>query len=231
MTARRDQILVVDDEADVTDLVAYHLRANGWLVETLNDATKILDISRRFAPNLMIVDVNMPGLSGLQICRLFKADSAFRNIPIMLLTARTEVEDRILGLETGADDYVCKPFSPRELVLRVKRLLVKKGPEVAQEKRLVFGPISLDEERHEVEVYGDLVDLTLTEFRLLRVLMECRGRVQRREQLLVSVWKQDSEMETRTVDTHVRRLREKLGAACDLLETVRGVGYRINSSG
>lgn len=231
MTARRDQILVVDDEADVTDLVAYHLRANGWLVETLNDATKILDISRRFAPNLMIVDVNMPGLSGLQICRLFKADSAFRNIPIMLLTARTEVEDRILGLETGADDYVCKPFSPRELGLRVKRLLVKKGPEVAQEKRLVFGPISLDEERHEVEVYGDLVDLTLTEFRLLRVLMECRGRVQRREQLLVSVWKQDSEMETRTVDTHVRRLREKLGAACDLLETVRGVGYRINSSG
>lgn len=231
MTARRDQILVVDDEADVTDLVAYHLRANGWLVETLNDATKILDISRRFAPNLMIVDVKMPGLSGLQICRLFKADSAFRNIPIMLLTARTEVEDRILGLETGPDDYVCKPFSPRELVLRVKRLLVKKGPEVAQEKRLVFGPISLDEERHEVEVYGDLVDLTLTEFRLLRVLMECRGRVQRREQLLVSVWKQDSEMETRTVDTHVRRLREKLGAACDLLKTVRGVGYRINSSG
>lgn len=230
MSTRIYKILVVDDEADVTDLVAYHLLAKGWRVETLNDATWILKTLRRFAPNLMIVDVTMPGLTGLQICRLFKADSFFGNVPIILLSARTEEGDRIRGLETGADDYVCKPFSPRELVLRVERLLMKNGIEGVKEKRLSIGPILLDDERHEVEVDEHLVPLTLTEFRLLRVLMERRGSVQTREQLLVSAWTRESEMETRTVDTHVRRLREKLGAAAYLLETVRGVGYRLNGS-
>lgn len=227
MTETQAKILVVDDEKDVTELVAYHLRAKGWEVETLSDPTHILEVSRRFSPDLMVIDVMMPGLDGLQICRLYKADPVFRHVPIVLLTARAEEEDRIRGFETGADDYVCKPFSPRELTLRVERLLRPREQLASGAKALRAGPITLDDDRHEVRVEGVPVDLTATEFRLLCLLMERRGRVQTREQLLVNVWNYDSEMETRTVDTHVRRLREKLGAGAEVIETVRGLGYRI----
>ncbi len=227
MTEKTARILVVDDEEDVTELVAYHLRAKGWQVDTLTDPTRILEVSRRLAPDLMILDVMMPGVDGLQICRLFKADPAFREVPIILLTARAEEEDRVQGFEIGADDYVCKPFSPRELVLRVQGLLKRRAERPEQGRSFAIGPIVLDEERHEVRVNQELVELTATEFRLLSLLMERRGRVQTREQLLVNVWNYDEDMETRTVDTHVRRLREKLGPAADLIETVRGVGYRI----
>lgn len=221
------KILVIDDETDVTDLVAYHLRMKGWQVETLNDTAYILSISRSFIPDLMIIDVTMPGLDGLQICRLFRADPSFRLVPIILLTARAEEEDRIRGLETGADDYVCKPFSPRELVLRAERLLAKNEVERPPENGFSPDMISLDEKRHEVRVNRKLVKLTLTEFRLLRVLMERRNRVQTREQLLLGAWNHEDRMETRTVDTHIRRLREKLGSAMHSIETVRGVGYRF----
>lgn len=227
MSENTENILVVDDERDVTDLVAYHLCSKGWKVETLTDPTRILEVSRRFVPDLMILDVMMPGLDGLQICRLFKADPAFRDVPIILLTARAEEEDRVQGFEIGADDYVCKPFSPRELTLRVQGLLKRRGEKAEEEGRVVVGPIVLDEERHEVLVDHKPVELTATEFRLLSLLMKRRGRVQTREQLLINVWNYDEEMETRTVDTHVRRLRDKLGSAASLLETVRGVGYRI----
>lgn len=227
MTQETAKILVVDDEKDVTDLVAYHLRAKGWHVETLTDPTRILEVSRRSALDLMILDVMMPGVDGLQICRLFKADPAFREVPIILLTARAEEEDRVQGFEIGADDYVCKPFSPRELVLRVQGLLKRRAERPEGGRSYAVGPIVLDQEHHEVRVNQELVDLTVTEFRLLNLLMERRGRVQTREQLLVNVWNYDEDMETRTVDTHVRRLREKLGPAADLIETVRGVGYRM----
>jgi len=228
MSAKTAKILVVDDEEDVTDLVAYHLRAKGWQVETLTDPTRILEISRKFEPDLMILDVMMPGLDGLQITRLFKADPALRDIPVVLLTARAEEEDRVKGFEIGADDYVCKPFSPRELALRVEGLLRRRQERSdRQGRRFAVGSITLDEERHEVRVDGEIVDLTATEFRLLGLLLQRQGRVQSREQLLINVWNYDEDMETRTVDTHVRRLREKLGAAAPLIETVRGVGYRI----
>lgn len=230
MNEKPPNILVVDDEKDVADLVAYHLRAKGWQVETLSDPARIMEVARRVDPKLMIVDVMMPGIDGLQICRLFKADSGFRHVPIVLLTARAEEEDRIRGLETGADDYVCKPFSPRELVLRVDRLLRQDEKPGQGAGQFRAGAISLDADRHEVQVEGRPVDLTVTEFRLLSLLLERRGRVQTREQLLINVWNYDSEMETRTVDTHVRRLREKLGPAADLIETVRGVGYRVTGN-
>lgn len=227
MTEKNAKILVVDDEEDVTELVAYHLRAKGWQVETLTDPARILEVSRRVCPDLIILDVMMPGVDGLQICRLFKADPGFREIPIILLTARAEEEDRVQGFEIGADDYVCKPFSPRELVHRVQGLLKRRNERAEGGQYLAVGPIALDQECHEVRVDGEAVDLTATEFRLLSLLMERRGRVQTREQLLVNVWNYDEEMETRTVDTHVRRLRDKLGQAADLIETVRGVGYRL----
>lgn len=233
MSDNNGKILVVDDEKDVTDLVAYHLRAKGWQVETLTDPTRILEVSRRFGPDLMILDVMMPGLDGLQICRLFKADPAFRDVPIVLLTARAEEEDRVQGFEIGADDYVCKPFSPRELALRVQGLLKRRTDRPAEEgagRSYRAGCIVLDQERYEVRVNGEPVDLTATEFRLLNLLMERQGRVQTREQLLVNVWNYDEDMETRTVDTHVRRLREKMGPGADLIETVRGVGYRMVAS-
>lgn len=230
MTEKTPRILIVDDENDVAELVAYHLRAKSWTVETLSDPNRILEVSRRFAPDLMILDIMMPGIDGLQICRLFKADPAFCHVPIILLTARAEEEDRVKGFEIGADDYVCKPFSPRELTLRVQGLLKRREERpVAGSKRLNIGLVTLDEELHEVWVDGRAVDLTATEFRLLTLLMERRGRVQTREQLLINVWNHDEDMETRTVDTHVRRLREKLGVAADMIETVRGVGYRVAS--
>lgn len=232
MSEKTAKILVVDDERDVTELVGYHLRAQGWHVEELSDPTRILEVSRRFDPDLIILDVMMPEIDGLQICRLFKADPAFQDVPIILLTARAQEEDRILGFEIGADDYVCKPFSPRELTLRVQGLLRRReGKSEEATKQRVAGAVVLDEDRHEVRVDGEPVALTATEFRLLSLLMERQGRVQSREQLLVNVWNYDEEMETRTVDTHVRRLREKLGSAADIIETVRGVGYRVTDKG
>ncbi len=226
---RGSKILVVDDEQDVSDLVAFNLKTQGAEVRTLSDPLRVLDVARSFMPDLFILDVMMPGLDGLQICRMIKVDSILKDVPIILLTARAEEEDRIQGFETGADDYVCKPFSPRELSLRVKGLLRRRVDRPTEEKRYQAGPIVLDEGLHEVRIHGAPVELTATEFRLLSVLLQRRGRVQSREQLLVSVWNYDESTETRTVDTHVRRLREKLGEVGGWIETVRGVGYRISA--
>ena len=222
------KILVVDDESDVSALVAYHLKAKGYQVEVVNDPNRSLGIARTFLPDLVILDVMMPDLSGIQICRLMRADPQLKKIPVVFLTAKAEENDRIQGLETGADDYICKPFSTKELVLRVQtilRRLTEAAP--AEPKRLQVGEIVIDTERHAVELHGQPLELTATEFNLLKLLMERRGRVQSREHLLLNVWNYETEIETRTVDTHVRRLREKLGSEADWIETVRGVGYRI----
>lgn len=223
------KVLVVDDEEDVTELVEFHLTARGFVVETVNDPRQALAAARRFRPDFFILDVMMPDLSGIQICRLLRADDDFGDTPVIFLTARAEEGDRILGLEVGADDYICKPFSPKELVLRVQSILRRSGRGRTGEepKRLHAGKITVDEERHEVRVDGERVDMTATEFRLLSLLIKRRGRVQSREQLLASVWNYDEEMETRTVDTHIRRIREKLGSEASVIETVRGVGYRV----
>ncbi|MCB1104115.1 MAG: response regulator transcription factor [Opitutaceae bacterium] len=222
------KILVVDDEPDVTDLLAYTLKAKGFTVEALNNPNASVGFARTFLPDLVILDVMMPELNGIQICRMLRADPALKHVPIIFLTAKAEEGDRIQGLENGADDYVSKPFSTKELVLRVQSILRRTSeggqPEV---KLLQAGDIVLDIARHEVKLHGQAIDLTATEFKLLRLLMERRGRVQTREHLLINVWNYETEIETRTVDTHVRRLREKLGDQADWIETIRGVGYRM----
>jgi two-component system, OmpR family, phosphate regulon response regulator PhoB len=223
------KILVVDDEPDVTSLLAYHLKANGYAVEAVNDPKRCLDRARAFLPDLVILDVMMPELSGIQVCRMLRADPALGRVPVFFLTARVEESDRIQGFESGGDDYICKPFSTKELILRVRSALRRTNESAPESpRRLQIGGIALDAERHEVTVGGVPVELTATEFRLLQLLMERRGRVQTREHLLVNVWNYESEIETRTVDTHVRRLREKLGAEADWIETIRGVGYRMS---
>jgi two-component system phosphate regulon response regulator PhoB len=224
----KKKILVVDDEPDVTDLVAYHLKAKGFQVETLNDATASISKARSYQPNLVILDIMMPHLSGIQLCRILRADPKLAKVPIVFLTAKAEAHDRIEGLETGADDYLSKPFSPKELVLRVESILRRvSAPQEPLTARLRVGDIQLDSDTHRVTVKGEALELTATEFKLLRIMMERQGRVQTREHLLLNVWNYSTEIETRTVDTHVRRLREKLGAEAGWIETIRGVGYRI----
>ncbi len=227
---RSKRILIVDDEPDVTELVSYQLRAKGFAVEALNNPTQSIARIRSFQPDLVILDVMMPEISGIQICRMLRADPKTKTIPVVFLTARAEEADRVLGLEVGGDDYICKPFSVKELILRVQGLLRRaSGAEGAddQPKRLEIGAIALDSERHAATLRGAPIELTATEFRLLRLLMERKGRVQTREHLLLNVWNYETEIETRTVDTHIRRLREKLGDQADLIETLRGVGYRM----
>lgn len=222
------RILIVDDEEDVTDLVAHHLKVKNHEVLALNDSNRVIAAARKFDPDLFILDVMMPDLSGIQLCRLLRAEDAFKGIPIILLTAKVEEGDRILGLETGADDYVCKPFSPRELMLRVENLLRHAGDRTSSSERIFrAGKITVDLDRHTVAVAGEKIPFTATEFRLISLLVERKGRVQSRDHLLNTVWNYESDMETRTVDTHIRRIREKLGDQADLIETVRGVGYRV----
>jgi two-component system phosphate regulon response regulator PhoB len=222
------KILVVDDETDVTELLAYTLKAKGFTVETLNDPNRSIGLARTFMPDLVILDVMMPDLNGIQICRMLRADPKLKKVPVVFLTAKAEEGDRIQGLETGADDYLCKPFSTKELVLRVQTILRRVHEGVPEVPKLISaGRIVLDGDRHIATVAGEPIELTATEFKLLRLLMERRGRVQTREHLLINVWNYETEIETRTVDTHVRRLREKLGSEADWVETIRGVGYRF----
>ncbi|MEX0330222.1 MAG: response regulator [Puniceicoccaceae bacterium] len=227
MTGKR--ILVVDDEPDVTELVSYRLKREGYTVEVINNPLEIMGRAREFDPDLFVLDIMMPDLDGLQICRMIRADSKLSSVPIVFLTAKGEVEDRIKGLEYGADDYIPKPFDTKELALRIGLILKRVGNQASSEEAILqVGDIILDEEIHQVTVSGSALDLTATEFKLLKLLMQRKGRVQSRENLLVNVWNYDTDTETRTIDTHIRRLREKLGDRAGLVETVRGVGYRMN---
>ena len=221
------KILVVDDEADVLDMLVMNLRASGFQVIATEDASTALAKARSDAPALIILDLMLPKMSGLEICKVLKSDTATRNIPIIMLTAKAEEVDKIVGLELGADDYVTKPFSPRELMLRVNRSLRRGKEKPPTAEKLSIGELALDHARHEVTVKNQPVELTATEFKLLALLMDRRGRVQGRDRLLNDVWGYESIIDTRTVDTHVRRLREKLGSLASYIETVRGVGYRI----
>lgn len=223
------RILVVDDEPDVTELISYKLKREGYDVAAINDPLEIMGKAREFNPDLFVLDIMMPELDGLKICRMVRADSKLKSVPIIFLTAKGEVEDRIKGLESGADDYLSKPFDTKELALRIGLIFKRMAQDSDGGKnQLAVADILLDEELHAVTLAGAEVDLTATEFKLLKLLMERKGRVQTRENLLVNVWNYDTDTETRTIDTHIRRLREKLGERSDLIETVRGVGYRIN---
>ncbi|NJK91092.1 MAG: response regulator [Blastochloris sp.] len=221
------KILIIDDEPDVLDLLSMNLKNAGFKVITADNGETGLSKARSEIPALIVLDLMLPKVSGIEVCKLLKRESATSGIPIIMLTAKSEEVDRIVGLELGADDYVTKPFSPRELLLRIQSVLRRsKSAEVKAEK-LKIGELLLDHARHEVFVGGEAIDLTATEFKLLAILMERRGRVQSRDRLLNDVWGYESVIDTRTVDTHIRRLREKLAGLADYIETVRGVGYRI----
>jgi len=218
------KILIVEDESDVADLLEMGLRKAGFKTTTAGDGAAGLQKARDNRPDFIILDLMLPKMSGLEVCRILKGDTATAHIPILMLTAKAEEIDRIVGLEFGADDYVTKPFSPREVTLRIRAIL-RRGEK--QEEMLQAGPISIDPGRHHVRVNGKRVHLTSLEFKLLRTLIQRRGRVQDRDKLLNEVWGYESVIDTRTVDTHVRRLREKLGKAGNAIETVRGFGYRL----
>jgi phosphate regulon transcriptional regulator PhoB len=223
----KPKILVVDDEPDALELISYNLKAAGYDVVTAADGEEALKKARATHPSLVILDVMLPEVDGLEVCKGLRREPGTAAIPIIMLTAKAAEIDRVLGLELGADDYVTKPFSPRELVLRVKSLLRRRTPSEAEPQNLEFGGLKIDIPRHEVVVDGRRVELTATEFKLLTVLAERRGRVQSRDALLRDVWEYDNFIDTRTVDTHMRRLRDKLGEAARYLDTVRGVGYRF----
>lgn len=221
------RVLVVDDEKDVTELLEYKLKQAGLLVRALNDPLRAIGMARDLRPDLIILDVMMPDLTGIQLLRMIRSDALLQDTPVMFLTAKGETEDRLKGLEGGADDYLAKPFDPRELVLRAQALLRRaKSAAAKPDSRLAAGAVVIDLERHEVTAGGKPVELTATEFKLLRTLVERKGRVQTRDRLLADVWNYAPDLETRTVDTHMRRLREKLGRAGEVIETIRGVGYR-----
>jgi two-component system, OmpR family, phosphate regulon response regulator PhoB len=226
--AQPPRILVVDDEPDITALVAYHLAREGYRVTTAGTGADALRAAREERPDLVVLDLMLPGHSGYDVLSELRRREETREIGVLLLTARKEEPDRIKGLSLGADDYLSKPFSPKELVLRVAAILRRlAAPAVAAGNRLTAGPIVLDRAAHRVKVQDQDVDLTATEFKLLERLIERRDRVQTRTQLLESVWQAQPDIQTRTVDMHVQRLRAKLGDAGDWIETVRAVGYRF----
>ena len=223
------KVFIVEDEPDLRDTLKYNLENEGFSVEAFSNGEAFLSSVDKNKPNLVILDLMLPGVSGLDVCRELRSNENYDGIGIVMLTAKSEEIDRIVGFELGADDYVTKPFSVRELILRVKVLLKKRTDDGANEQILEFGPILMNLDAHEVSIDGKIVNLTALEFKLLKHLLKRKGRVQTRDQLLGDVWGYSSEVTTRTVDTHIKRLREKLGEPGDLIQTIRGVGYRFNN--
>jgi two-component system, OmpR family, phosphate regulon response regulator PhoB len=221
-----ETILLIDDEEDVSDLVRYHLKKSKFRVVEARDGEEGLRAAFDDRPDAIILDVMMPRLSGFEVARQLKADPVTSGIPILFLSAKGEAESRIKGLELGADDYLPKPFSPKELVLRIKALL-RRSQIAGGDDQTVAGPFTVDRNSLKVLVDGRRLDLTSTEFKLLSLLIGKDGAIQSREELLQEVWGYRSSIDTRTVDTHMRRLREKLGPHAAHLETIRGEGYRF----
>ena len=226
-------ILVVEDEADLQQILAYNLRQAGHEVMVAANGETALSLVKQRTPDLIVLDLMLPGMSGTDVCRAVKNDPATRQTAVLMLTAKGSEIDRVVGFELGADDYVVKPFSVRELALRIAAVLRRQqgapAPEPAP-RAVEFGKLRIDRDAHRVWVEGHEAPLTALEFRLLCLLFDRRDRVQSRAALLDEVWGVSSELETRTVDTHVKRLREKLGVAGSYVETVRGVGYRFCAS-
>jgi DNA-binding response OmpR family regulator len=224
----QDRILLIEDEADVLELVRYHLKKSGFRVSVASDGRQGLAAARVEKPAAIILDLMLPEMSGEDVCRALKADAATAAIPVVMLTAKAQPEERVAGLELGADDYVTKPFSPRELVLRVQAVLrrLRSGTEGGTTVR---GPFVLDRGTFELRLDGEKLPLTAIEFKLIAMLLEKRGQTVGRDVLLRDVWGYRDGIDSRTVDTHVRRLRAKLGPHADWLETVRGEGYRFRT--
>ena len=224
------RVLIVEDEQDLSDLLVYNLKQAQLEVDAAPTGATAMAKLSSFRPDLLVLDLMLPDLSGFEVLRFIRASADYRDCAVIVVTAKGEEHDRIKGLELGADDYVVKPFSVRELVLRVQGALRRRSEPAGDAKKLAAGEISLDAERHEVFVRNELVALTALEFRLLQTLLERAGRVQTREVLLSDVWGIQAEITTRTVDTHIKRLREKLGSAGEIIQTVRGIGYKLSAT-
>ena len=225
------RITIVEDEPAIAEILQYNLTQAGFDVASLREGDLALAAIRRDVPDLILLDLMLPGLDGLELMRLLKRDPATARVPLIMVTAKDQETDRIVGLELGADDYITKPFSPREVVLRVKAVLRRGSRDEPTAETLLAGDIRIDVGGHLAWVGRDEVTLTATEFRLLKVLVERSGRVQRRGDLLRDVWDYHDDIDSRTVDTHIRRLRQKLGSAGERIETVVGVGYRLRAAG
>ncbi|WP_319541242.1 response regulator transcription factor [uncultured Pseudodesulfovibrio sp.] len=224
------KVLVVEDHRDTRELLKYNLSAAGFDVAAAEDGQLGLSLAQAFKPDIILLDLMMPGTDGLEVCRQLKGDPALARIPVIMLTAKGEEVDKIVGLELGADDYVIKPFSPRELILRIKAILRRYGaPEPNAPKFWERDGLKIDFEAHQISIDGEDASLTATEFKLLTVLISGAGKVQTRDNLLDTVWDTHFEGYSRTVDTHVRRLRQKLGPYAAWIETIRGVGYRFKA--
>ncbi len=226
-SAMSNTILIIDDEADIRAVLRHHLEKSGFTVREAESGTAGLRLSRDTAPDVILLDLMLPGIDGLEILRKLRAEARTQALRILIITAKSDETDRIVGLELGADDYVTKPFSPREVVARVKALLRREAP--ASPEHLVYGPLTLDLEGARVLVSGKPVAVTATEFKILKVLAEARGKVMNRERLLDLVWGVGYAITERTVDVHMKRLREKLGDGAEPLKTVRGLGYRLEA--
>jgi two-component system phosphate regulon response regulator PhoB len=225
----KPKILVVDDEPDALEVLGFKLKEAGYTPVFAADGLKAIAAVRIERPDLIVLDLMLPEIDGLEVCKILRRDPATASIPVIMLTAKAAEMDRVLGLELGADDYVTKPYSPRELVLRIRKLLKRAKTAEESGDHVRAGVLEIDVPRHTALVEGRPVTLTATEFNLLTLLAQRRGRVQTRERLLQDVWGYETAIDTRTVDTHMRRLREKIGAAADYLETIRGVGYRFSA--
>ena len=222
------KILIVEDDKNISKLVRYNLEKAGFDCETTITGEEALDIIDTQAVDLVILDIMLPKMDGLLTCKRIKQDKRNTSLPVVMLTAKGEEVDRIVGFELGADDYIVKPFSPRELVLRIKAILSRGKPREVPQEILSVDRLKVDIPRCKVTIDHKEVKLTAMEFKLLTTLIKKRGRVQSRDQLLDEVWNLDADITTRTVDTHIKRLRQKLGAAGKLIETVRGYGYRLS---
>ena len=221
------KIAIIEDEAELAALLEYNLTRQGLVTRILPGSKGAIEELEKWRPDLIILDVMLPDGDGFELCRELRKNSLIGRTPVVFLTARSDEVDRVLGLEIGGDDYVTKPFSPRELVLRIKKILQRGQLPTDKQDAMRFGDLAMDLPRHLVTWKGKAFDLTATEFKLLTVLAQRAGRVQTRDALLRDVWEYDAAIDTRTVDTHMRRLREKLGPAAKHLDTVRGVGYRF----
>jgi two-component system phosphate regulon response regulator PhoB len=223
----KETILIVEDEADIADLIAHHMEGAGFSVQIAQSATMAMRAMEKQQPDLIVLDLMLPDMPGTELCKTLKRKETTRHIPVVMVTAKGEEVDRIVGLELGADDYVVKPFSTRELTLRVKAVLKRlRGPK-EEKKILKHDAVVLDVDAHKVTIENERIDLTLTEFKLLYELLLNKGRVRSREVLLNNVWGYTFEGYERTVDTHVQRLRRKMGDCGKIIETVRGIGYMI----
>lgn len=223
----KNKILIIEDDKDILELLRYNLEKQGYKVVCSDNGGKGLEIVKKDKPDLVILDLMLPGLSGLEVCKILRNDKSTVNLPIVILTAKDTESDIIAGLELGADDYITKPFSPKVLISRIKAVLRRKQGIIEQKEQIIINNLVIDISKHEVTINEKPIDLTITEFRILEFLAKNRGKVFTRDQILGNAWKEEPFIVDRAVDVHIRGLRKKIGKYSEFIETVRGIGYRF----